>query len=484
MAAHLSPPTVGAYLRISVDDDPDRPSTSPERQLEDIRRLAENKGWVVAEVYEDRDLSAWRRNVKRPGYERMLEDLKAGHIGGVVIWKLDRLVRRITEFSRFWNVCESAGAILAAVNDPIDTSTPLGLAVVYLLVAVAETESRNTSLRTTRAEQEKAKHGVPKITSVRPYGFTADWSAIVPEEAEIIREAADRILAGESLKSVCVDLNERHVPTSNNGDGWRPFTLRYLLTSPRLWGQRIYKGEIVGPGSWPAILDADTGEKLVALFSSRSTGKGGPPRRALLSGILHCGNCGQVMKAGRNGRQPGTTGPETEDEAEARRRYVCPSKPEGCGTISIKAVPVEQYLTEAVLTALAGPMLQQHLRQGDDEAVNATAAELEALRNRLTELAEMWSVGEITRAEWLAARRPMQARVEAIEQQLAQQVHGNPLAALIGVNDIRQTWDDELDDEQRRAIMLAVLERVDVQKASYRGEPFSPDRVSSPIWAA
>jgi hypothetical protein len=351
--------------------------------------------------------------------------------------------------------------------------------VVYLLVAVAETESRNTSLRTTRAEQEKAHHGAPKITGVRPYGMTVDWSAIVPDEAEIIREAADRVLAGESLKSICVDVNERGVATSNNGQGWRPFTLRYLLTAPRLWGRRTYKGELVQqPGSWPAILDAETGEKLTALFASRSTGKAGPPRRALLSGILHCGQCGKLMKAGRTGRQPGAN----EQDSEARRRYMCPSKPEGCGKISVRAIPIEDFLTDAVLTALGGPALRHGLRRRDDSAVKATVRELEGLRTRLTELAEVWSAGGITRAEWLAARRPMQERVEAIEQELAGRAHGDPLAVLAGVRDLRQAWDD-LDDEQRRAIIAAVLERVDVRKAGRRSEPFSPDRVTI-TWAA
>jgi hypothetical protein len=81
----------GVYTRISLD----RWGTSeaPERQLADCRDEIERRGLVLIEHYSDRDVSAYKQ-VRRPQYERMLRDLRAGRLDVVVVWKLDRLTRQ------------------------------------------------------------------------------------------------------------------------------------------------------------------------------------------------------------------------------------------------------------------------------------------------------------------------------------------------------------------------------------------------------
>ena len=64
----------------------------------------------------------------------------------------------------------------------------------------------------------------------RPFGFEADRRTIRPEEAEIIRDCARRVLAGDSLRSLCIELNERGVPTVT-GSKWSSQTLRRMLMS-------------------------------------------------------------------------------------------------------------------------------------------------------------------------------------------------------------------------------------------------------------
>src|SRR6266508_1831030 len=129
MVQHLA-----IYARLSQDRDGTQTATA--RQVADCRALAAAKGWPVAGVYEDTDLTAYRR-VNRPAYERLLAYLEAGEVDGVLVWKLDRLVRHPAEFERFWAVCERRGAILASVHEPVDTSSELGLVIVRILVAFA-----------------------------------------------------------------------------------------------------------------------------------------------------------------------------------------------------------------------------------------------------------------------------------------------------------------------------------------------------------
>jgi DNA invertase Pin-like site-specific DNA recombinase len=169
--------TVAIYTRLSLDDTKQQTATA--RQAASCRAYAEARGWSVIEVHEDVDLSAYRRGVIRPAYERLLRDLAAGAVDGVLVWKLDRLARRPAEFERFWAACETTQVFLASVTEPVDTSTEIGLAVVRVLVTFAGLESSSNALRLQAKLKEKAEAGLPP-SGPRPFGLNATWTEIIP----------------------------------------------------------------------------------------------------------------------------------------------------------------------------------------------------------------------------------------------------------------------------------------------------------------
>ena len=79
---------VGIYTRISKADEVEGLGVA--RQESDCRMHCAARGWEVASVYEDNDLSAYKRRTVRPEFQKMLEDIKAGQIDGVVVWDIDR----------------------------------------------------------------------------------------------------------------------------------------------------------------------------------------------------------------------------------------------------------------------------------------------------------------------------------------------------------------------------------------------------------
>ena len=62
--------------------------------------------------------SAYAVNAKRPDFEAALDDLRAGRIDGIAVWKVDRLVRRVSQFRRVLDTLESSGGRLVTVQDP------------------------------------------------------------------------------------------------------------------------------------------------------------------------------------------------------------------------------------------------------------------------------------------------------------------------------------------------------------------------------
>jgi len=317
---------VALYTRLSKDETGSQ--TATRRQEAACRAFAELREWEVIQVFEDVDLSAYRREVQRPAYERLLQALEDGRIQGVVVWKLDRLVRRPAEFERFWAVCEQAGAVLASASEPIDTSNELGLALVRILVSFAGLESATLGFRIRAKMAELARSGA--APSQIGFGYRRNPVRIISKEAVLIREAAERVLAGQSLRSIALDWNARGIQ-SPRGQCWRPQALKGMLRSPRLVGDRVHRGEVVARDCWPAILDRKTFDRLQRTLRAPKPAAVKPARVHLLTGLLLCGCCGSRMRAVSSG---GTVA------------YRCPQAPVGCNRIQINAPATDGHIFE------------------------------------------------------------------------------------------------------------------------------------------
>src|SRR6266566_9974217 len=145
----------------------------------------------------------------------MLDDLRTGTINGVLVYHLDRLHRQPKELEEFFDICKEAGVDdLATVTGRINLADPDGQFQARILGAVAKKESDDKSRRIRRKHEELAAAGKVSGGGSRPYGYEADKRTIRPEEADVIRELARRVLAGDSLKALAQDLNTRGIRTS------------------------------------------------------------------------------------------------------------------------------------------------------------------------------------------------------------------------------------------------------------------------------
>ena len=211
----MVPVRAGIYARISSDREGDGLGVG--RQLEDCKQLAQLRGWRVAETYVDDDVSAYSGKT-RPQYARMLDDLRTGTINAVLVYHLDRLHRQPKELEEFFEVCKEAGVDdLATVTGRIDLADPDGQFQARILGAVAKKESDDKSRRIRRKHEEIAVRGGVSGGGSRPYGYEADKLTLRPAEAAVIKECAQRLLAGEPVRSIAADLNARGVAVC----GWR-----------------------------------------------------------------------------------------------------------------------------------------------------------------------------------------------------------------------------------------------------------------------
>lgn len=462
--------SAAVYARISADVE--GKSLGVQRQLEDCRKLAADRGWVVGREYVDNDVSAYSGKA-RAGYEAMCNDLAAGVRDAVIVYNLDRLHRRPAELEDFVALCEAAGVNqVATVTADIDLGNDDGLFMARIFAAFAAKESGRKSARMRRKYEQKAAQGLPHGPN-RPFGYEPDKITIRESEAEVIRELVTRVIAGESLNALTVWLNATGVAPVR-GARWSSTAVRGIVSSPRIAGLRAYKGEVVGDAAWPAIISTAQRDQVLAALSVRSWNRKRSPRKYLLSGLCRCGRCqARMFSAARL-------------EAGAhKRRYVCSSSTDhgGCGRMTVVAEPLEKLITDAVLTRLDSKTLADALagkaRANPDTAV--LSAQVETAQARLDELTGLYSTGAISAREWIMARDPIADTIARLRREIAETLDAGPLAELAGQGSVlRGQWDD-LGLDRCHAIIRTVIDHVVIKPGQPGARGLDMGRID-PIW--
>lgn len=452
----------GIYTRISQDRRGDELGVT--RQLRDCQAVADREGWEVAEVYTDDDTSAYSGK-PRKAYEQLLGDLTDGHVDAVIAWHPDRLHRDTRELEDFIDVVEAARAEVRTVAaGHYDLSSPSGRMTARVLGAVARHEGELKSQRASRKMQELAEAGAYTGGS-RTFGYTVEFQQI-PEEADAIREGAKLLLAGESLSAVARRWNEQGIATVR-GREWGSTGVKRTMTLPRIAGLKAYKGEELGEGDWEPIIDRETRERLVArlIHHGRVRRKS---RSRLLSGFLECGRCGHNMIGGRR--------------SNGDYDYRCPKRPgyAGCGRMAIVSTQTDAEVRDRVVAVLSGDGMASAIRAaaGDDARAASLTDQLQRDEDALARLTDDHYVqGLLGRAEFLSARERLQDRITDTRRKLANASDGGVLAALpLADGKLAEAW-DAADLSWQRAVLAAVVDRVTIRPAAYRGARWNPDRI-------
>ena len=304
-----------AYARISRD--PDNSSEAIARQTADNTRLAEQLGWSPLEHLIDRNRSAWKKGGSRPAFRELHEAIDAGTCAGIIIWNIDRLLRRTDDLEELIAAVERNPVPIHAASGEIDLSTPEGRFQARILVAVSQKESDDKSRRIRRALEGKPN-------SQRPYGQTA-------AERKVIKWAANRIIAGDTWRAVCNQLNAKNTPTAKYAQAWIPASIRLILRAD-------HTRSILG--------DTRYVELQVAIESRRRGRPRQDPRSPSpgypLTRLLHCGLCGHTMYGART--------------SAGVARYKCGGNG-GCGRVGISpASAVEEAVVRRLSEELDGGM--------------------------------------------------------------------------------------------------------------------------------
>lgn len=452
------------YARISKDREGAGVKVATQEQ--DCRDLAAQLGATVTAVHADNDISAYSGK-PRPGYKALLDDISGGRVDIVLVWHTDRLHRSPRELEDYITVCEPERVRTHSVRSgQLDLSTPTGQLVARNLGAAARYEVDHAIERMRRSKQRVAESGEWK-GGRRPFGFEADGVTVREDEAALVRSAADSILAGASVASVARDWNAAG-STTTTGKHWGPSAPRRVLLRPRNAGLMEHRGEIIGKAAWPEIVPEETWRAVVRLLEDpqRRTNPGSSLGKWLGSGLFRCGVCGDTVRA---------------TMSDGRRAYRCRSTSHLVRNLADVDGYVEAVMVERLRRADLSGLLARLERAPDVQPLEARAV---ALRERLDQLAELFTEGAIDAQQLASGSRRLQAELEDVRSTISSSLADTSVAGVVDAADPGQAWLDA--DLSRRRAVLSLLATVTLGRSGL-GRPggwragdsyFRPDTVS------
>ncbi|MHC5263598.1 recombinase family protein [Streptomyces sp. UC4497] len=245
-----------------------------------------------------------------------------------MVWRLDRLVRKVSDLDRLIHWADGhGGKAIVSVTEPFDLTAPAGRAMAAMIASFARMESRAASDRVTSMRH----HLLPTPRwggGSPPYGYrthgTADgrYLEIHPDTAPLVHEAARRVISGEAVNAICRDFEARGLPSPSDSYQrrkaerdfvWHPVTLKRILSSPTLLGFKTRNEAVPGKKyrrrvpvvdqhgdrvriADPLLTTAEWEDLQKALdAASTSSPKPESPRTPLL-GVIKCGGCGKNLQ--------------------------------------------------------------------------------------------------------------------------------------------------------------------------------------------
>ncbi len=460
---------------------------SPNEQHDDMVRAASRKGWTVhPKAYRDPDRSASRYARKeREGFADLMDDLQAGRFDAdlLAIWESSRGTRKTSEMIELAERCaEQNVKIWVQTHERIyDPKNARDRRSLREDASDSEYESDKTSERMRRAMKANAAVGRPHGKHI--YGYQRIYDPVTrvllrieehPEHGAVVREAAQRILAGETYYAVAKSFNERGLeprrPTrKRDGIGWTPAAVKQMLTMPAYAGLRQHQGEILPDVQtvWEPIIEPETWHKLQAVMSGRGTRRENNwPVAHLLGGVARCGVCGAKMRVGKQNAGSMQFDPETGEKLPRQHymTYVCSGVPGKTGFhVAMKEEHLDLLATEVVLAWISRPDFLARLGQQDGSVDEERAALLEQIRKEREWLDQVRKQAQKEKnlTVLFDQERRSNPIIEAAQRRLESLARTDPLVIqLAGAPDVEARW-RELDlVTQRRIIQLVVQPRV------------------------
>lgn len=478
------------YVRQSVDK---KDSLSIEGQIDLCKHEAQTDN---IKIYQDKGFSG--KNINRPAFSELMRDVEADKISRVVCYRLDRISRSIADFSNIWQMLSEHQVEFVSVNERFDTSTPMGRAMLYIIMVFAQLERETIAERVKDNYYTRVKKGAWG-GGPAPYGFTnrnlrGELATLVPNaDLETVKTIFNLYDSGNtSLRKVTQALHDLGIPGVKR-DRWDSVSVGRILRQPAyvkadalVYSYYKRKGVILAndleefDGSHGACLvgkrDASTrkyqdmSNHLLALSShqgvidgktfvrvqqkldaNRQIKNAGSGKYTWLSGLLKCGECGYALKV-------------QNDTKSGRRFLVCSGKVnlQSCThRHSEHLEDVEAYVSEKIEERLHDT---QYIEQRQTKQKVDSQAEVVKIDEQISNLIQ--AIAEATPT----TMKYVNAQIEKLEQQRAKLLSELSAPAPVDLRALYGLQFSTLDFDEKKELAHLLIGKVYCTTGSTRIE--------------
>jgi DNA invertase Pin-like site-specific DNA recombinase len=264
---------------------------SPEIQRDQILGWMSLNGALPGEIFHELDESGARKD--RPLLMKAIARVESGTSGGIVVAKLDRFGRSLTDGLAAIDRIQAAGGTFVSVQDGLDLNTPTGKLVLRIMFSMAEWELDRIRTNWETARIKAIRRGV-HVGSWPPFGYVRRADGRLkphPRNSGIATELFNRRAGGAPIRALGRWLESEGVPTTRGNRGWSEQSLRHIIRN------RVYLGEVrlgihVQTDAHPPLVDELVWQRAQ---SPRVLPPPGPRSPTLLGGLLRCAGCSMVL---------------------------------------------------------------------------------------------------------------------------------------------------------------------------------------------
>jgi len=350
------------YTRKSSEEGLDQQFNSLQAQREACEAFINSQrheGWVcLPACYDDGGFSG--ATIDRPALQRLLDDITAGRVDTVVVYKIDRLTRSLADFAKIVEILDGRGASFVSVTQQFNTTTSMGRLTLNVLLSFAQFEREVIGERIRDKIAASKKKGM-WMGGVPLLGYRAEDRklVIVDSEAEIVRLIFRRYAELGSVRLLKEELEAQGIQskawTSASGriTGGRPFSrgALYLILQNRTYlGEIVHKGRS-HPGEHPPIIDQvlwDTVQAQLASNTAQRTSGTRIRQPSLLTGMLF--DC-----SGHSMTPTHAVKKDTRYRYYVSRPLITKDRSEGSAGLRLPAEEIEQLVTGRVRQWLLDP---------------------------------------------------------------------------------------------------------------------------------
>ena len=240
----VEPIIVAIYTRVSTEDQA-KEGFSLDAQLDKLRSYCKARDWIIGGEYIDDGYSG--RNVKRPAYTKMMEEMDNWNV--LLVIKMDRIHRNSKNFMMMMEYLKLKEKEFVSMSESLDTSTAMGRFVMDIIQRIAQLESEQIGERVYIGMEQKAKTkgGILGFNIPFGYNYSDGFLSINTGEAIVIEKIFSWYKNGRSLGEIAKRLNEKKIPTKKERI-WAKKTVSKILKNPLYcgylhWQEYVYKSD-------------------------------------------------------------------------------------------------------------------------------------------------------------------------------------------------------------------------------------------------